>query len=226
MPQLILTIAVLNAIVALYIYSLTPEFLLRFICWILISFVYRLKVRGLENIPEKGPVIVVANHVSYVDALVISAACRRPIQFVMDHNIFRTPGMAWVFRQMKAIPIASAKENPEMMERAFQRVKQALAEGEVVCIFPEGKLTKDGEMGSFRPGVERIVAETGAPVVPLALRGLWGSFFSRTVNGVAFKQFRGFFTRIELVGGALVPAGEVSAAKLEADVRKMRGAMR
>ena len=225
-PQLILTIAILNALVALYIYSLTPEFLLRFICWMLISFVYRLQVKGLENIPDKGPVIVVANHVSYVDALVISAACRRPIQFVMDHNIFRTPGMAWVFRQMKAIPIASAKENPDMMERAFERVKQALADGEVVCIFPEGKLTKDGEMGPFRPGIERIVAETGAPVVPLAVRGLWGSFFSRTANGVAFKRFRGFFNRIELVGGALVPAGEVSAAKLEADVRGMRGDMR
>ena len=225
-PQLILTIAVLNAIVALYIYSLTPEFLLRFICWILISFVYRLKVKGLENIPEKGAVIVVANHVSYVDALVISAACRRPIQFVMDHNIFRTPGMAWVFRQMKAIPIASVKENPEMMERAFQRVKKALDDGEVVCVFPEGKLTKDGEMGPFRSGIERMVAETGAPVVPLALRGLWGSFFSRTVNGLAFKRFRGFFTRIELVGGTLVPAGNVTAANLEANVRAMRGEMR
>ncbi len=225
-PQLILTIAVLNAIVALYIYSLTPEFLLRFICWMLISFAYRLRTKGLENIPDKGPVIVVANHVSYVDALVISAACRRPIQFVMDHNIFKTPGMAWVFRQMKAIPIASAKENPEMMARAFERVKQALHEGEVVCIFPEGKLTKDGEMNAFRPGIERIVAETGAPVVPLALRGLWGSFFSRTANGVAFKRFRGFFNRIELVGGALVPAGNVTAAGLEATVREMRGEMR
>ena len=225
-PQLILTIAVLNAIVAFYIYSLTPEFLLRFICWMLISFVYRLKVKGLENIPDHGPVIVVANHVSYVDALVISAACRRPIQFVMDHHIFSTPGMAWVFRQMKAIPIASAKEHPEMMERAFKRVKQALAEGDVVCIFPEGKLTKDGEMGSFRPGIERIVAQTGASVVPLALRGLWGSFFSRTTNGVAFKRIRGLFTRIELVGGTLVPAGSVTAAKLEADVRAMRGEMR
>jgi 1-acyl-sn-glycerol-3-phosphate acyltransferase len=225
-PQLILTIAILNALVALYIYTLTPEFLLRFICWILISFAYRLRVKGLENIPDTGPVIVVANHVSYVDAPVISAACRRPIRFVMDRNIFKTPGMVWVFKQMKAIPIASAKENPEMMERAFGRVKQALLEGEVVCIFPEGKLTKDGEMAAFRPGIERIVTETGAPVVPLALRGLWGSFFSRTANGVAFKSFRGFFNRIELVGGALVPAGEVSAAKLEADVRRMRGEMR
>ena len=225
-PKLILTIGILNALVALYIYSLTPEFLLRFTCWILISFVYRLRVKGLENIPDKGPVIVVANHVSYVDALVISAACRRPIQFVMDHTIFKTPGLAWVFRQMKAIPIASAKDNPAMMERAFDRVNQALAEGEVVCIFPEGKLTKDGEMNLFRPGIERIVAETGAPVVPLALRGLWGSFFSRTANGVAFKRFRGFFNRIELAGGALVPSGNVTAAGLEATVREMRGEMR
>ena len=225
-PKLILTIGILNALVAAYIYSLTPEFLLRFICWILISFAYRLRVKGLENIPDKGAVIVVANHVSYVDALVISAACRRPIRFVMDHNIFKTPGMVWVFKQMSAIPIASAKENPEMMERAFDSVKLALAEGEVVCIFPEGKLTKDGDMNTFRPGIERIVAETGAPVVPLALRGLWGSFFSRTENGVAFKRFRGFFNRIELSGGALVPAGNVTAAGLEATVREMRGEMR
>ena len=225
-PKLILTIAILNALVAAYIYTLTPEFLLRFICWILISFVYRLRVKGLENIPDKGPVIVVANHVSYVDALVITAACRRPIQFVMDHAIFKTPVLAWVFRQMKAIPIASATDDPSMMENAFERVRQALAEGEVVCIFPEGKLTKDGEMNPFRPGIERIVDLTGAPVVPLALRGLWGSFFSRTANGVAFKRFRGFFNRIELVGGALVPARNVTAAGLEADVKCMRGQMR
>ena len=225
-PKLILTIGILNALVAAYIYTLTPEFLLRFICWILISFVYRLRVKGLENIPGKGPVIVVANHVSYVDALVISAACRRPVQFVMDHAIFKTPMLASVFRQMKAIPIASAKDDPAMMERAFERVKQALAEGEVVCIFPEGKLTKDGEMNPFRPGIERIVAQTGAPVVPLALRGLWGSFFSRTANGVAFKRFRGFFNRIELVGGALMPAERVTAAGLEAAVKTMRGDMR
>ena len=225
-PQLILTIGILNALVAAYIYTLTPEFLLRFLCWMLISFAYRLRVKGLENIPDKGPVIIVANHVSYVDALVILAACRRPVQFVMDHNIFRTPVLGWAFRQMKAIPIAGAKEDPEMMQKAFSRVNKALADGEVVGIFPEGKLTKDGEMGPFRPGIERIVAETGAPVVPLALRGLWGSFFSRTANGLAFKRFRGFFNRIELLGGTLVPAGNVTAAKLEAAVRDMRGEMK
>ncbi|MBL8310522.1 MAG: MFS transporter [Burkholderiales bacterium] len=225
-PELILTIGILNAVVAAYIYTLTPEFLLRFLCWVLISFAYRLRVKGLENIPDKGPVIVVANHVSYVDALVITAACRRPIQFVMDHNIFKTPVLGWAFRQMKAIPIAGAKEDPAMMEQAFARVKQALAEGEVVGIFPEGKLTKDGEMNVFRPGIERIVAETGVPVVPLALRGLWGSFFSRSVDGQAFKRIRGFFNRIELVGGALVPAGDVTAFGLESTVKAMRGELR
>ncbi|MCZ2134850.1 MAG: MFS transporter [Burkholderiales bacterium] len=222
-PKLILTIGILNALVAAYIYTLTPEFLLRFLCWILISVAYRLRVRGLENIPDKGPVIIVANHVSYVDALVITAACRRPIQFVMDHSIFQTPFLGWAFRQMKAIPIASAKEDPAMMERAFERVRQTLAEGDVVGIFPEGKLTRDGEMNPFRPGIERIVAETGAPVVPLALRGLWGGFFSRSVDGQAFKRIRGFFNRIELVGGALVPAAEVSAPGLESAVKAMRG---
>ena len=225
-PQLILTIAILNAVVAVYIYSLTPEFLLRFICWVLVSFCYRLRIKGLENIPDKGPVIIVANHVSYVDALVITAACRRPIQFIMDHNIFKTPLLGWVFRQMKAIPIASAKEKPELIEEAFKRAKQTLADGDVVGIFPEGKLTTNGELNPFRAGVERLVAESGAPVVPLAIRGLWGSFFSRSVEGKAFKRHRGFFNRVELVGGELVPATAVTAKLLEDRVLAMRGEMR
>ncbi|TAG04409.1 MAG: MFS transporter [Betaproteobacteria bacterium] len=222
--ELILTIAVLNGIVALYIYILTPEFLLRFVCWIIMSLSYKLKVKGLENIPDKGPVIIVANHVSYVDALVISAAVRRPLQFVMDHNIFKTPGLGWVFRQMKAIPISGAKEDPAKMEEAFARVRQALADGDAVAVFPEGKLTSTGDMNPFRPGIERIVSETGAPVVPIALRGLWGSFFSRAKEGKAFRTFRGFLNKVEVEAGALVPAGSVSAKGLEERVAQMRGA--
>jgi 1-acyl-sn-glycerol-3-phosphate acyltransferase len=224
--ELILTIAILNGIVALYIYILTPEFLLRFVCWIIISLSYKLKSTGLENIPDKGPVIIVANHVSFVDALVISAAVRRPLQFVMDHNIFKTPGLGWIFRQMKAIPIASAKEDPARMEEAFERVRKALAEGEAIAVFPEGKLTADGEMNTFRPGIERIVRETGAPVVPIALRGLWGSFFSRAKDGKAFRKFRGFFNKVEIEAGALVPAGQVTAKALEETVLSMRGQMK
>jgi 1-acyl-sn-glycerol-3-phosphate acyltransferase len=224
--ELILTIAILNGIVALYIYILTPEFLLRFVCWMIVSFSYKLKSSGLENIPDKGPVIIVANHVSFVDALIISAAVRRPLQFVMDHNIFKTPGLGWIFRQMKAIPIASAKEDPARMEDAFARVRRALAEGDAVAVFPEGRLTANGEMNTFRPGIERIVKETGAPVVPIALRGLWGSFFSRAKEGKAFRKFRGLFNKVELQAGALVPAPQVSAKALEETVLAMRGEMR
>jgi 1-acyl-sn-glycerol-3-phosphate acyltransferase len=222
-PQLILTIAILNGIVALYIYVLTPEFLLRFVCWIIISFSYRLKATGLENIPDKGPVIIVANHVSYVDALVISAAVRRPLQFVMDHNIFKTPGLGWIFRQMKAIPIAGVREDPAKMEEAFARVRKALSDGDAIAVFPEGKLTATGEMNPFRPGIERIVNETNAPVVPIALRGLWGSFFSRAKDGKAFRKHRGFFNKVEVEAGALVPASAVSAKALEDTVLTMRG---
>lgn len=225
-PKLILTIGILNAVVALYIYSLTPEFLLRFVCWIIVSLSYKVKTKGLENIPHAGPVIIVANHVSYVDALVISAAVRRPLQFVMDHNIFKTPGLGWIFRQMKAIPIAGVKEDPAKMEEAFARVRKALADGDAVAVFPEGKLTATGEMNAFRPGIERIVKETGAPVVPLALRGLWGSFFSRAKDGKAFRKFRGFFNNVEVEVGALVPAEAVSAKLLEERVLAMRGEQR
>ncbi len=219
--ELILTTAVLNALVAIYIYSLTPEFLLRFLCWTLVRCCYRLRTRGLEHIPDTGPVILVANHVSYVDALVLSAVCRRPIQFIMDYAIFRTPGLSWVFRQMKAIPIASARTHPELVEAAFARAREALAAGEVVGIFPEGRITDSGELYPFRPGIERLVRETGAPVVPIGLSGLWGSFFSRAAGGRAFRRFRGFWNRISVAVGAPVPATEVTAAGLQARVAEL-----
>jgi 1-acyl-sn-glycerol-3-phosphate acyltransferase len=102
--------------------------------------------------------VIVCNHVSFVDALVVMAACKRPIRFVMDHQIFRWPVLNFVFRTSKAIPIASAKEDPAMMEKAFEEVRQALDAGDLVGIFPEGKITADGEINPFRPGITRILA--------------------------------------------------------------------
>ena len=147
----------MNAAVAAYIYTLVPEFLMRFICWLLIHTVYRLEKRGLDHIPEEGAAVVVCNHVSFVDALVILAASPRPIRFVMDHRIFKTPFFGWIFRTAKAIPIAPAKEDPWLMEKAFVDIAQALHEGELVCIFPEGKLTSDGEINEFKGGIKKIV---------------------------------------------------------------------
>lgn len=225
--QLFLITALLNAAVAIYIYTLVPEFLLRFIVWLLVHTVYRLKVDGMEHVPEKGPAVIVANHVSFVDALIIMAACRRPVRFVMDHRIFRWPILSFVFRTSRAIPIAPAKEDPAMMERAFDEVARALEAGELVGIFPEGRITDTGELYPFRPGIARIVERTPVPVVPLALRGLWGSFFSRKDGPAMSRPFRrGAFSRIELVAAAPVGPEAVTPEALQQQVAALRGERR
>ncbi len=222
-PQLLLVMAIFNAAVAVYIFTLVPEFLMRFMVWILVNIGYRLKTRGLENIPDQGPAVVACNHVSYMDALVVIGCCRRPIRFVMDHQIFKIPVLNFVFRTAGAVPIAPARENPEILERAYDRVARYLEEGEVVGIFPEGKLTGDGEIGPFKSGIEQIIQRTPAPVVPMALRGLWGSFFSRRY-GKAMSRFpRRFWSRIELVVGEPIPPERATSAALRERVMALRG---
>lgn len=225
-PQLFLITALLNAAVAIYIYTLVPEFLLRFLAWLLIHSMYRLRLRGRAHLPEEGAAVLVCNHVSYVDALVISAACPRPVRFVMDHRIFQTPVLGAIFRAMKTIPIAPEKEDAQRKERAFEDIAKALGEGDILCIFPEGKLTADGEMNSFKNGIMRVLATTPVPVVPMALRGLWGSFFSRYSEGRAFRRWRGAFSRIELVVAAPVAPEAVTPEALQAKVAQLRGERR
>jgi 1-acyl-sn-glycerol-3-phosphate acyltransferase len=223
-PQLILVTALLNAAVAAYIYRLVPEFLMRFLAWLLIHAVYRVEKSGLENIPDKGPAVIICNHVSFVDAVVIMAACRRPIRFVMDHRIFKIPVLSFIFRTGGAIPIASRKEDPEMMERAFAEVAITLRAGGLVGIFPEGRITESGEISTFRPGIQRIIEETPVPVVPMALRGLWGSFFSRKDGAAMTKPFRrGIFSKIGLVAAAPVPPQAVTPEDLQTQVQTLRG---
>jgi 1-acyl-sn-glycerol-3-phosphate acyltransferase len=223
-PQLFFVTALLNAAVAIYIYTLVPEFLMRFLVWLLIHSVYRLEKSGLERIPEEGPAVLACNHVSFVDALVIAAACRRPIRFVMDHRIFGVPVLNFVFRTGRAIPIASAREDPVMLDRAYEEIARALGEGDLVGIFPEGRITDTGEMYPFRSGIRRIVERTPVPVVPMALRGLWGSFFSRKEGPAMTRPFRrGIFSRIALAVGAPVPAESVTPEGLQAEVLALRG---
>jgi 1-acyl-sn-glycerol-3-phosphate acyltransferase len=223
-PQLFLVVAVMNAAVALYIYSLVPEFLMRFIVWMLIHTVYRIRKQGLEHIPDDGPVVLVCNHVSFVDALVIAGCIRRPVRFVIDHRIYKVPVLNFVFRTAGAIPIAPGREDPEMLARAYDRISRYLEEGEVVCIFPEGALTADGEMRTFRPGITKIIRRNPVPVVPMALRGLWGSFFSRK-GGAAMKNKlpRPLFYKIGLALGPPILPSEVSAAGLRERVAALRG---
>ena len=225
-PQLFLAAALLNAVVAIYIYTLVPEFLMRFLIWLLVHTVYRLEKSGLEHIPESGPAVLICNHVSYVDALVIAAACPRPVRFVMDHQIFRIPVLSFIFRTGRAIPIAPAREDPEALERAYDQIAKALEDGDLIGIFPEGTITHDGQLNPFKPGVKKIVDRTPVPVVPLALRGLWGSFFSRHEGPAMTKWSRilkRVFSRISLVAAAPVPPREATPEGLHGIVLQLRG---
>ncbi len=223
-PQLFLVTALLNALVAIYIYTLVPEFLMRFLCWLLIHTVYRLHKSGLEHIPESGPAIITCNHVSFVDALVIMAASPRPIRFVMDHHIFKVPVLSFVFRTARAIPIAPAKEDVALRDKAFEDAARALREGDLVGIFPEGRITDTGELYPFRPGVMEILKRQPAPVVPMALCGLWGSFFSRKDGPAMTRPFRrGTFATIALKVAPEWAPQRVQPDALQAVTLELRG---
>jgi hypothetical protein len=213
-PRIFLVLAVLNATVAVYIYKVIPEFTFRFIAWLVASVMYRMQVRHRERIPLEGPAVLVCNHVSFVDWLVIASASRRPLRFVMHHGFMKIPLLGWLFRDAKVIPIASAREDAETMSEAFERIAAELEAGEVVCIFPEGRLTTDGELSPFRPGIERIIERTPVPVLPMAIRGMWGSFFSRHGGKPLRRPFRRVWSRIELIIGEPVAPALVSAADL------------
>lgn len=224
-PQFFLVLAVLNVAVAVYIYGLLPEFLMRFLVWILVHTLYRIRASGLENIPQKGPAILVCNHVSFVDALIIGGCVRRPARFVMWYRIFQIPLLSFIFRTAKAIPIASAKEDEKILAESFEAIDHELADGNIVCLFPEGAITADGKVHRFRPGIEKILQRRPVPVVPMALSGLWGSWFSR--NSRRVRRIPGhLFRRVHLRVGQAVPARAADAASLELLVRTLRGDLR
>jgi 1-acyl-sn-glycerol-3-phosphate acyltransferase len=222
-PQLFLLLAGLNAVVAIYIYTLLPEFLIRFVVWIVINLLYRIRPSGLDNVPERGPAVLVCNHVSFVDALIIGGSIRRPIRFVMYYKIFQIPLIKFLFRTARAIPIASAKEDADLLEAAFDQIDAELEDRNLVCIFPEGGITHDGEIQTFRPGIEKIIARRAVPVIPIALGGLWGSWFSRQKGGGLRKIPGRLFAKINVRIGQAVKPGDASANNLELLVRTLRG---
>jgi len=234
-PQLFLALAIANLLVATYIVTIVPEFLMRFLSWLLVRTLYRLRIQGIEeHVPDEGPALLVCNHVSYMDALVLAASTPRPVRFVMYHRIFDIPVLRWIFRTARAIPIAPEKEDPALMQHAFDEIDRTLAEGGLVAIFPEGRLTADGEIAAFRRGVERIVERAAGrgqavPVVPMALQNMWASMWSRRGARAGegwlgrMRLPRRLRARIGVVAGPPVAGADATAASLEAAVRNLRG---
>jgi 1-acyl-sn-glycerol-3-phosphate acyltransferase len=201
-----------------------PEFLLRFVAWILIHTIHSVRGVDTNRIPDDGAAVLVCNHVSYVDAMVILAASPRPIRFVMDHRIFKIPVLSWLFRAGKAIPIAPAKENAALMEKAYDDIAQALKDGDLVCIFPEGKLTSTGEMNEFKGGIAKIIDRTPVPVIPMALRGLWGSLLTRDKGNPFERSFRrGPWSKLSLAVGEVMQPNDVTPEILQQRVLALRG---
>lgn len=223
LPELLALTAILSAVVTLYIFTLVPEFLMRFLVWMFMSLFYRVDRKNVEAIPEEGPCVLVCNHVSFFDVLVLATAIRRPPRFVMDHNIYKLPVLGFIFRTARCIPIAPAKVDPALLEKAYEDIAAALEAGEMVCIFPEGKLTPDGDIQPFKNGIQRIVERTPVPVLPMALQGMWGSFSSRK-GGAAFTKFpRRFRSRVAVSVGLPVAAADATPELLEQQVRLLRG---
>ena len=230
-PQIFLFTGIANAVVAFYIFMLVPEYLLRFVAWVLSRCIYRFKVQGDENLPVQGAAVLACNHVSFVDAVLLMAASPRPIYFVMDHRIFRVPVLGALFRLAKAIPIAPYKEDAATYEAAFERAAQVLQGGDLLAIFPEGGITRDGQLQPFKGGIVKILDRARAdgldvPVVPMALTNLWGSYFSRIEQGGAMvRPFRrGLFNRVGLNVGTPVAAAEAQPELLRERVARLLAA--
>lgn len=222
-PQIFLILTLANLVVAFYIYSIVPEFTLRFWSWIVSRALYRIRFSGEANIPTEGPALLICNHVSFVDWLIISGCCKRPVRFIMYYKFFQIPLVNRIMKQAKVIPICGAKEDPELLQNAYDRISEELAAGELVCIFPEGKITRDGNLDGFRNGVEKILKRNPVPVVPMVLKGLWGTWFSFSHGTALFKMPRNWLKRIDLVAGApIAPGTEATrAATLNQTVQKM-----
>ncbi|WP_144211897.1 MFS transporter [Shewanella donghaensis] len=195
-PQLFLLLAAMNSVVALYVYSQVPEFAQRFVSYILSHLMYRVTVKGRQNIPEQGAGVIVCNHVSYVDALIIMGSSSRPIRFVMDKSISEIPLLKYLFRHAGVIPICSPKKCETTYNQAFESIHDALSNEELVCIFPEGRLSVDGDIAEFRPGIESILSRDPVTVIPMSLKGLWGSYFSHKGGHALTTRPKRFWSKV------------------------------
>jgi 1-acyl-sn-glycerol-3-phosphate acyltransferase len=222
-PEFFLTIALINVVVAVFLFVLVPEFSMRFLVWLIGLAMYRIDRDGLEHIPSRGPAIIACNHVSYVDALLLAGSVRRPVRFVISKPIYELPLLNFIFRTGKAIPFCSPQEDEASHLKAFDEISEALDNGDLLCIFPEGRLTENGNINDFKAGIERILSRNPVPVVPMALQGLWGSLFSRAGKGLFTNCRLRFWERIKICAGVPLQPEDVTAGLLQQKVSNLRG---
>ena len=230
-------VAGLNIVFALYLHAKVAMRTWRFLAEIGSRLVYRIDAVQIDKLPLEGSALIVCNHVSYADPIIIFGASKRPIRFLMDKKIRETRGFYTVLKQARTLGICSPLADRQAYEYAIEQAVQSLKNGELVFIFPEGRLTEDGEIGHFHRGVEKLIEGHPAPVIPMAIQGLWGSFFSHK-NGFAFGsdsdsgnrgskfwnlKFQSFRPEVSLVVGAAISPEDVTAGLLRQKVERLRG---
>jgi hypothetical protein len=215
--QIFAVLAAFNVLVAVYVYTVVPEFMLRFFAWMLSNVLYKVELKGIEHLPRETRALMAGNHVSFVDWLVVMGAVQRPIRFVMYAG-FAKGFVGWLAKQAKVIPIVGRKEDPALLAKAMDTISAELNGDWVVGIFPEGRITDSGELYPFRKGIEGIVERDPTPVVPFAINGLWGSVFSRAPGS---NRPRGFRSPVTITLGPPIPPEEATAEHVEAKVREL-----
>lgn len=186
---------IIHSLICLYIFYTVPEFFFRFLAWALVNTFYRVKVKGSNNIPENNGALLICNHVSFLDALLLFGACHRPAKFIMYYKIYNIPFLKPIFKAVGAVPIASKTEDPLVLENAYSEIKKSLSSGEILVIFPEGGITHDGKLQEFKPGMLKILQTHNVPVIPCALTGLWGSMYSRKEKSILRFVPKSIFSR-------------------------------
>lgn len=230
LPVYLGVIGVLNILFALYLHTRLSMRTWRFLAQIATRFLYRVESSQIDKLPQEGSALLVCNHVSYADPIIIFGASKRPIRFLMDKKIRSTPGLYVVLKQARTLGICSPLEDRQAYEYAINEAIQSLKNGELVFIFPEGRLSNDGEIGHFHRGVEKLVEGHPTPVYPMAIQGLWGSFFSNE-SGFAFSSHKKLWgirlifprRKVNLIVGDAVSPEQVTAENLKSSVKALRG---
>jgi len=202
-----------------YVLWLLPDSLLRLLLWIAAHTLYRLDLKGQENIPARGGALLTPNHASWVDAVLLIAATDRPIRFLMFKGVYENPLIKPFAKMLKIIPLAS-DQGPREMIHSLREASEALRNGEVVCIFPEGEITRIGQMLPFRRGFERIVKGIDVPIVPVNLDGIWGSVFSFSGGRFLWKWPRRIPYPVRITFGKPLPSS-ASAAEVRRAVQEL-----
>jgi acyl-[acyl-carrier-protein]-phospholipid O-acyltransferase/long-chain-fatty-acid--[acyl-carrier-protein] ligase len=203
-PQIFLAGAVLSFAGTIYCVKLMPDSLIRLILWLVTKTIYRIRIEGRDNIPEKGGALLVCNHVSFVDAPLLMAATDRKIHFIMDKSYYELWWIKPFGGILGLIPIAPNLGLRELI-KSLQTAGDKIRAGEVVCIFAEGQITRTGELNEFHRGSERIMKNVDAPIVPIALVGVWGSIFSFERGKFFWKWPRHIFYPVTIRFGKSLP---------------------